>query len=174
MSIKEFKSGKCIDFKYAKGKIDIFGNTFHSHYELYLFLGGKAELINDHARLSLRPYQLVIIEPGRYHQFTVEGDADEYERCVLNVREELLPPETIKNALCGAEGIKSVSGLGLMMGIETEKKAADVVAAAMEKGVLLLTAKTKVRLLPPLNISYEELEKAVNIIKEVCKNETLA
>ena len=82
--------------------------------------------------------------------------------------------EYIKNALDGAEGIKSVSGLGLMMGIETEKKAADVVAAAMEKGVLLLTAKTKVRLLPPLNISYEELEKAVNIIKEVCKNETLA
>jgi acetylornithine/N-succinyldiaminopimelate aminotransferase len=82
--------------------------------------------------------------------------------------------EYIKNALCGAEGIKSVSGLGLMMGIETEKKAADVVAAAMERGALLLTAKTKVRLLPPLNISYEELEKAVNIIKEVCKNETLA
>ena len=77
--------------------------------------------------------------------------------------------EYIKNALCGAEGIKSVSGMGLMMGLETEKKAADVVAAAMEKGVLLLTAKTKVRLLPPLNISYEELEKAVNIIKEVCK-----
>ena len=82
--------------------------------------------------------------------------------------------EYIKNALAGAEGIKSVSGLGLMMGLETEKKAADVVTAAMEKGVLLLTAKTKVRLLPPLNITYEELDKAINVIKEVCKNETLA
>ena len=103
MSVKEFKSGRYIDFKYTKGKIDIFGNTFHSHYELYLFLGGKAELINDHARLALNPCQLVIIEPGRYHQFAVEGDADEYERCVLNVSEELLPPEIIKNALCGKE-----------------------------------------------------------------------
>jgi acetylornithine/N-succinyldiaminopimelate aminotransferase len=56
-----------------------------------------------------------------------------------------------------------------MMGLETEKKAADVVSAAMERGVLLLTAKTKVRLLPPLNISYAELDKAIKVIKEVCE-----
>jgi acetylornithine/N-succinyldiaminopimelate aminotransferase len=77
--------------------------------------------------------------------------------------------EYIKSQLLGSSGIKSVSGMGLMLGIETEKKAADVVAAAMEKGVLLLTAKTKVRLLPPLTISYHELDKALEIIKEVCK-----
>ena len=77
--------------------------------------------------------------------------------------------EYIKNALAGASGIKSVSGMGLMMGLETEKKAADVVSAAMERGVLLLTAKTKVRLLPPLNISYAELDKAIKVIKEVCE-----
>ena len=77
--------------------------------------------------------------------------------------------EYIKNALIGASGIKSVSGMGLMMGLETEKKASDIVAAAMEKGVLLLTAKTKVRLLPPLTIGYPELDKALEIIKEVCK-----
>ncbi|MBQ8403928.1 MAG: aspartate aminotransferase family protein [Clostridia bacterium] len=75
----------------------------------------------------------------------------------------------IKDALAGASGIKSVSGMGLMLGVETEKKAGDVVAAAMEKGVLLLTAKTKVRLLPPLNISYAELDKAIKVIKEVCE-----
>ena len=68
--------------------------------------------------------------------------------------------EYIKKALIGASGIKSVSGMGLMMGLETEKKASDIVAAAMEKGVLLLTAKTKVRLLPPLTIGYPELDKA--------------
>ncbi len=77
--------------------------------------------------------------------------------------------EYIRNALTGASGIKSVSGLGFMIGLETEKKASDIVAAARERGVLLLTAKTKVRLLPPLTISKENLEKAVNIIKEVCE-----
>ena len=77
--------------------------------------------------------------------------------------------EYIKKELTNAPGIKSVSGMGLMMGIETEKKASEVVSSAMEKGALLLTAKTKVRLLPPLNIGYEELAKAIEIIKEVCK-----
>ena len=66
------------------------------------------------------------------------------------------------------EGIKSVSGMGLMIGLETEKEAATVVSEAMERGVLLLTAKKKVRLLPPLSITFEELEKAVEVIKEVC------
>lgn len=66
----------------------------------------------------------------------------------------------------GAEGVKSVSGLGLMIGIETEKSAKDIVNACLEKGVLVLTAKTKVRLLPPLNIGWDDLKKAVAILKE--------
>lgn len=65
-----------------------------------------------------------------------------------------------------AEGVKSVSGLGLMIGIETEKSAKDIVNACLEKGVLVLTAKTKVRLLPPLNIGWDELKKAIAILKE--------
>ena len=65
-----------------------------------------------------------------------------------------------------AQGVKSVSGLGLMIGIETEKSAKDIVNACLEKGVLVLTAKTKVRLLPPLNIGWDELKKAVAILKE--------
>lgn len=68
--------------------------------------------------------------------------------------------------LSGAPGIESVSGLGLMIGIKTEKPAGEVVSACMEKGVLCLTAKDKVRLLPALNIPMELLEKAVRIIKE--------
>lgn len=68
--------------------------------------------------------------------------------------------------LNNAEGVKSVSGLGLMIGIETEKSAKDIVNSCLQKGVLVLTAKTKVRLLPPLNIGWDELKKAVAILKE--------
>ncbi len=71
-------------------------------------------------------------------------------------------------ALSGASGVKSVSGLGLMLGIETERPAAEVLAACRENGVLVLTAKTKVRLLPPLNIPDDLLEKAVAVIKAAC------
>ncbi len=77
--------------------------------------------------------------------------------------------EYIFSELSNAEGIKSVSGMGLMIGLETEKDAKEVVAKCRERGVLLLTAKTKVRLLPPLNIDDETLEKAVQIIKEAVK-----
>ena len=64
-----------------------------------------------------------------------------------------------------AEGVESVSGMGLMVGIKTKKPAADVVKSAMEKGVLCLTAKDKVRLLPALNIPFEDLKTAVAVIK---------
>ncbi|MBE6632391.1 MAG: aminotransferase class III-fold pyridoxal phosphate-dependent enzyme, partial [Ruminococcaceae bacterium] len=76
--------------------------------------------------------------------------------------------EYIRNSLTGKKGIKSVSGMGLMLGIETEKPAADILAVCREKGLLVLTAKTKVRLLPPLNIPFDLVEKAVDIIISVC------
>jgi len=71
--------------------------------------------------------------------------------------------------LDGAEGILSVSGMGLMIGIETTRPAKDVVAKCMEMGVLCLTAKQKVRLLPALNIPMETLKKAVEVIKTAAK-----
>lgn len=74
-------------------------------------------------------------------------------------------------ALQGAKGVKSVSGKGLMIGIETERPAADVVRECMELGVLCLTAKTKVRLLPALNIPTDVLAEAIDIIKTVCGRE---
>lgn len=77
--------------------------------------------------------------------------------------------EYIFKELGNAEGIKSVSGMGLMIGLETEKDAKEVVSACREKGILVLTAKTKVRLLPPLNIPDELLKKAIDIIKECVK-----
>ena len=64
--------------------------------------------------------------------------------------------------------MESVSGMGLMIGIKTKKPAADVVKACMDGGVLCLTAKDKVRLLPALNIPMETLEKAVAVIRSAC------
>lgn len=74
--------------------------------------------------------------------------------------------EYIISRLNGAKGVKSVSGRGLMLGIECEKPAKEVIASAMAKGVLVLSAKTKVRLLPPLNIPFELLEMAMDKLVE--------
>ena len=74
----------------------------------------------------------------------------------------------VRSQLEGAPGIKSVTGAGLMLGIETEKGAGEVLAACQARGVLPLRAKNKVRLLPPLNIPQNLLAQGVQILKEVC------
>ena len=74
----------------------------------------------------------------------------------------------IFDQLSGSKGVISVSGLGLMIGIQTERPAAEVIAECQAKGVLVIKAKQKVRLLPALNIEQEQLEKAIKIIKEAC------
>ncbi len=79
--------------------------------------------------------------------------------------------EYIFSELEGARGVESLSGMGLMIGIKAKKPAKQAAAECLEKGVLVLTAKDKIRLLPALNIPFEELEKAVRIIKEVCAEE---
>ena len=71
-------------------------------------------------------------------------------------------------ALQGAPGVERVSGMGLMIGIKPVKPASDVVKACMENGVLCLTAKDKVRLLPALNIPEDILMKAIEVIKGAC------
>ncbi len=68
-----------------------------------------------------------------------------------------------------ADGVESVAGMGLMIGIKTVKPAGEIVKACIDKGVLCLTAKDKVRLLPALNIPMDVLQKAVEIIKDTCK-----
>ena len=70
-----------------------------------------------------------------------------------------------------AEGIENVSGMGLMIGLKTNRPAAEIVNECIDEGVLCLTAKDKVRLLPALNISMNVLEKAVEVIKKVCAKE---
>ena len=67
--------------------------------------------------------------------------------------------------------VRSVSGLGLMLGAELEgAAAADVLKAALDKGLLVLTAKTKLRCLPPLTITYEQIDAGMAILKEVLES----
>jgi acetylornithine/N-succinyldiaminopimelate aminotransferase len=64
--------------------------------------------------------------------------------------------------------VEGVDGFGLMLGLRLKtKKSGDVCSAALEKGLLTLTAREKLRLLPPLNITYEEIDAGLGILKEV-------
>lgn len=88
------------------------------------------------------------------------------DKLLSEVREK---SDYIFETLTGTEGVESVSGMGLMIGILPSKRpASEIVTSCMERGVLALTAKNKVRLLPALNIPMDELKKAVEIIKEEC------
>lgn len=74
----------------------------------------------------------------------------------------------LMDAFTGSDGMESVSGMGLMIGLKTKKPAAEIVKRCMEKGVLCLTAKDKVRLLPALNIPKDLLREAASVIQAVC------
>ena len=88
------------------------------------------------------------------------------EAFLESVREK---SEYIINELEGAEGVKGITGMGLMLGIETEKDVNEVLSYCQQNGILPIKAKTKLRLLPPLNIPFEDLKKAVEVIKNACK-----
>lgn len=76
--------------------------------------------------------------------------------------------DLIRDLLCHAPGVIGISGMGLMLGIQTKKAAADVVRTCLAQGVLCLTAKDKVRLLPALNIPEPLLREAVDVIRAAC------
>lgn len=66
------------------------------------------------------------------------------------------------------DAVEKVSGKGLMIGMNLKgKSAADVCKACLDEGLLVLTAKEKLRLLPPLTITYEEIDKGIEILKKV-------
>ncbi len=66
--------------------------------------------------------------------------------------------------------VEGVDGMGLMIGVRLKtKKAADILSSAAEKGLLILTAKDKLRFLPPLTITYEDIDKGVEILEELLK-----
>lgn len=73
----------------------------------------------------------------------------------------------------GSDKVKGVRGLGLMVGIVVDaEQRAEIVAEIMDKGVLVLTAGTNViRLLPPLTISYEEMDEALAVSSRYCASE---
>jgi len=89
---------------------------------------------------------------------TADGFLDAVREKVVYLREKLKR----------LSGVASVSGLGLMIGIGlTDKTAGDVANAALEEGLLVLTAKEKVRLLPPLTITEAEIDRGVEILEKV-------
>jgi acetylornithine/N-succinyldiaminopimelate aminotransferase len=73
----------------------------------------------------------------------------------------------IREALAGCKNVKSVTGRGLMLGIECDRAGREIANECMAKGLLVLTAKNKVRLVPPLNITDAELDAALAILCEV-------
>ena len=73
----------------------------------------------------------------------------------------------IVNTLKDLDGVEEISGLGLMLGIKCKKEAKEIMLGCLERGLMVLTAKDKVRLLPPLNIDIETLNKGLNILTEV-------
>lgn len=75
----------------------------------------------------------------------------------------------IVDELSGSDGITAVDGMGLMLGITTVRPVDDVIRECTERGVLTIKAKQKLRLLPALNIPWELLREAIDIIKDVCK-----
>ncbi|MBK5247351.1 MAG: acetylornithine/succinylornithine family transaminase [Peptostreptococcaceae bacterium] len=78
--------------------------------------------------------------------------------------------EYIRKELLEMDEVEFVSGLGLMIGIKHKTKSAKEIAeTCLQEGLIVLTAKEKVRLLPPLNISWEQLEQGLNILKKVLK-----
>ena len=79
--------------------------------------------------------------------------------------------EYIVKRLEKMQNVKSVSGLGFMLGVEIDGDSKAVVNKCIEKGLLVLTAKTKIRLLPALNISYDEINAGLDILESVLKGE---
>lgn len=76
----------------------------------------------------------------------------------------------IREKLSAIEEVEGVDGLGMMLGIRLKtKKAADILTAAADRGLLILTAKEKLRFLPPLTITYEEIDKGLAILEELLK-----
>ncbi len=86
------------------------------------------------------------------------------EKLLVSVREK---GEYFREGLKKIDGVKEVTGMGLMIGIHTDKPAAEVANECMKRGLLVLTAHSNVRLLPPLTISKDDIDFALKILNEV-------
>lgn len=101
--MKIFRKYKHIEFQHTIGKTDIFSRMFHGYYEIYTLLSGNVEYVSDDTRQKLLPNQIVIIPPGKYHQFVVTDNIDTYERLVLNIYPEIFKKNVLKNSLSKKE-----------------------------------------------------------------------
>lgn len=99
----------------------------------------------------------------------------------LNIFDRLTPElfaevkkksEFIISTLSALPEVKSITGRGFMLGIECERSGKEIANACLEKGVLVLTAKQKVRLLPALNIPFDLLEEAIDVLKSVIQTKS--
>ena len=73
----------------------------------------------------------------------------------------------LRAKLQGFDGVREVTGLGMMIGLTVGRPAKEVAAACLERGLLVLTAHERVRLLPPLTITKTEMDEGLSILKEV-------
>lgn len=78
--------------------------------------------------------------------------------------------EYIREKVKTFTGVESVRGRGLMIGIDLKtKKAGEVATKCCENGLLILTAKSALRMLPPLTITYAEIDKGLAVLERVLK-----
>lgn len=75
--------------------------------------------------------------------------------------------EYLRVKLKGFDGVKRVTGLGLMIGLEVEKPAKEIAQNCLKRGLLVLTAHERVRIVPPLNITKTEMDEGLTILREV-------
>lgn len=79
--------------------------------------------------------------------------------------------EYFRKKLSEINEVEGVDGLGLMIGVRLKtKKAAEILTECAKNGLLVLTAKEKLRFLPPLTITYEEIDKGMKILKDILDN----
>ena len=88
------------------------------------------------------------------------------EEFLLEVRAK---SEYLRTKLAGIDGVKGISGLGLMIGLETEKSPKEVAQACFKRGLLVLTAHSRVRIVPPLTVTKTEMDEGLSILREVLK-----
>ncbi|MDE6273893.1 MAG: aspartate aminotransferase family protein [Clostridiales bacterium] len=88
------------------------------------------------------------------------------EECLMEVRAK---SEYMRTKLRAIDGVKEVTGLGLMIGLSIDKSPKEIAKACLKKGLLVLTAHDRLRIVPPLNIGKTEIDEGLTILREVLK-----
>jgi len=100
-----FRQTTKVNFKHSIGNINIFGNLFHTNYEIFLLIKGDVTFNSKKDTHKVLEKELIIIPPITYHQFIVNKDFDTYERCVLEFNDSSSSKINIKKCLEGKKAI---------------------------------------------------------------------